>query len=98
MLLSELEIGNAAVVTEVGGEGALRRHFLDMGLIPGVVVTIVKYAPMGDPVEIMLRGYELTIRRKKEISYEEMKKLAEKAVQCSTSEEVLDLIHSTVSF
>ena len=62
MTLKQLEIGQTAVVTEVGGEGALRQHFLDMGLIPGVPVTVVKYAPMGDPMELMLHGYELTLR------------------------------------
>ena len=62
MTLRELEIGQSAVVTEIGGEGALRQHFLDMGLIPGTSVTVVKYAPMGDPMELMLHGYELTLR------------------------------------
>ena len=62
MKLSELEIGSSAVVSAVGGEGALRQHFLDMGLIPGTRVTAVKYAPMGDPMEVMLHGYELTLR------------------------------------
>ena len=62
MTLRELPIGKAAVVVSVGGEGALRQHFLDMGVIPGVEVTMVKYAPMGDPVELRLHGYELTLR------------------------------------
>lgn len=62
MLLSELSVGQTAVVTRVGGDGALRQHFLDMGLIPGVEVTLVKYAPMGDPMELRLHGYELTLR------------------------------------
>ena len=62
MTLKELEIGKSAVITSVGGEGALRQHFLDMGLIPGAEVKAVKYAPMGDPMELMLRGYELTLR------------------------------------
>ena len=62
MTLKELQIGQTAVVSDVGGEGALRQHFLDMGLIPGTEVTVVKYAPMGDPMELMLHGYELTIR------------------------------------
>ncbi len=62
MTLKELPIGESAVVTSVGGEGALRQHFLDMGLIPGAVVTMVKYAPLGDPVEIRIHGYELTLR------------------------------------
>ena len=62
MTLRELEIGQSAVVKTVGGEGALRQHFLDMGLIPGATVTVVKYAPMGDPVELLIHGYKLTIR------------------------------------
>ena len=62
MTLKDIEIGRSAVVTEVGGEGALRQHFLDMGVIPGTRVTVVKYAPMGDPIELMLHGYELTLR------------------------------------
>ena len=62
MTLKDLPIGSTAVITEVGGEGALRQHFLDMGMIPGTEVTVVKYAPMGDPIELMLRGYELTLR------------------------------------
>ena len=63
MRLNELEIGHSATVREVGGTGALRQHFLDMGLIPGVEVTLVKYAPMGDPLEVRLHGYELTLRK-----------------------------------
>ncbi len=62
MTLRELPIGKEATVTSVGGEGALRQHFLDMGVIPGVEVAMVKYAPMGDPVEIRVHGYELTLR------------------------------------
>jgi len=62
MNLKELEIGKAAVVTSVGGDGALRQHFLDMGIIPGVEVTVVKYAPRGDPMEVRIHGYELTLR------------------------------------
>ena len=63
MMLDKLEIGQSARITAVGGEGALRQHFLDMGLIPGAEVTLVKFAPMGDPIQIQVRGYELTIRR-----------------------------------
>ena len=62
MTLRELEIGKTGVVTAVGGEGALRQHFLDMGVIPGAEVTLVKYAPMGDPMELRVHGYELTLR------------------------------------
>ena len=59
--LDKLEIGKTATVVSVGGEGALRQHFLDMGLIPEVDVTLVKYAPMGDPVEVVIHGYKLTL-------------------------------------
>ena len=62
MTLKELQIGKSAVVNTVGGSGALRQHFLDMGLIPGVEVTLVKLAPMGDPMELRIHGYELTLR------------------------------------
>ena len=62
MTLKELEAGKTAIVTAVGGEGALRQHFLDMGVIPGAEVTVVKLAPMGDPIELQIHGYELTLR------------------------------------
>lgn len=62
MKLNELEIGKKAKIISVSGEGQLRHHILDMGLIPGTVVTLVKYAPMGDPMELLVRGYELTLR------------------------------------
>ena len=62
MTLKELAIGKSAVIVSVGGEGALRQHFLDMGVIPGAEVTAVKLAPMGDPMELRLHGYELTLR------------------------------------
>ena len=62
MTLKDLNIGETAEVGTVGGEGALRQHFLDMGLIPGEEVTLVKFAPMGDPMELSIHGYELTLR------------------------------------
>ena len=62
MTLKELAIGKTAVIRSVGGEGALRQHFLDMGLIPDAEVTLVKFAPMGDPLELRVHGYELTLR------------------------------------
>ena len=62
MTLKDLEIGKSGIITAVGGEGALRQHFLDMGVIPGAEVTLVKYAPMGDPIELRIHGYELTLR------------------------------------
>lgn len=62
MTLKELETGKFAIINSVGGEGALRQHFLDMGVIPGAEVSVVKLAPMGDPMELQIHGYELTIR------------------------------------
>ena len=62
MTLKELAVGRSGLITAVGGEGNLRCRLLDMGLIPNTKVTVVKIAPMGDPMEIRLRGYELTIR------------------------------------
>ena len=62
MTLKELKVGKSAVVTAVGGEGALRQHFLDMGLLPGVQVKLLKLAPMGDPMELLVRGYTLSLR------------------------------------
>ena len=62
MTLRELGVGESCIINEVGGEGALRQHFLDMGVIPGVEVTLVKLAPMGDPMELRIHGYELTLR------------------------------------
>ncbi|MBR1482594.1 MAG: ferrous iron transport protein B [Ruminococcus sp.] len=62
MKLKELKVGDSAVITAVGGEGSLRQHFLDMGVIPGTRVTMVKLAPMGDPMQLSLHGYELSLR------------------------------------
>ena len=62
MTLDTLSVGRSAVIRVVGGEGALRQHFLDMGMIPGAEVTVVKLAPMGDPMELQVHGYELTVR------------------------------------
>lgn len=62
MTLNEIPIGKSGIITSVGGEGALRLRLLDMGLIPKTKVTMQKIAPLGDPIEIMIRGYELTIR------------------------------------
>mgnify|MGYP002512427822 CR=1 FL=1 len=70
MTLDQLPIGQEAVITIVGGEGALRLRFLDMGLIPKTRVTVMKTAPMGDPIEIRLRGYELTIRKEEAMKIE----------------------------
>ena len=62
MTLRDLSIGQTATIIEVGGSGALRQHFLDMGVIPGEEISLVKFAPMGDPMELRVRGYELTLR------------------------------------
>lgn len=62
MTLKDLQPGQMAVIDSVGGEGELRQHFLDMGVIPGTEVTLIKYAPMGDPMELRIHGYELTLR------------------------------------
>lgn len=62
MKLSELKVGQSAVIRQVGGTGNLRQHFLDMGVIPGVECTLVKFAPMGDPMQLQIHGYELTLR------------------------------------
>ena len=63
MTMDDLKIGQSGTIDQVGGEGALRLRFLDMGLIPGTNVKLQKIAPMGDPIQIQVRGYELTIRR-----------------------------------
>ena len=62
MTLAELKIGQDAVLRTIGGQGELRHHLLDMGLTPGTEVTLRKIAPMGDPIQIRVRGYELTLR------------------------------------
>lgn len=89
MKLNEIEIGHSAVVKEVGGTGALRQHFLDMGLIPGVNVTLVKYAPMGDPLELRLHGYELTLRKADAGQIEVDEDISEKDKALGTREEDL---------
>ncbi len=63
MTLNDLKVGGDGVITAVNGGGELRLRLLDMGLIPGTAVKVIKIAPLGDPIEITLRGYELTIRR-----------------------------------
>ena len=84
MTLNELGIGESAIIVRVGGEGALRQHFLDMGVIPGEIVTLVQYAPMGDPMELRIHGYELTLRMAdaekieiKKVSMEERKRFGD---------------------
>jgi ferrous iron transport protein A len=63
MRLDELKVGQSATVTKVNGEGALRRRVMDLGVTKGVVVTVRKTAPLGDPMELILRGYSLTVRK-----------------------------------
>lgn len=65
MTLNDLKVGGEGVITAVNGGGELRLRLLDMGLIPGTAVKVIKIAPLGDPIEITLRGYELTIRRER---------------------------------
>ncbi len=74
MTLDRLKIGQSGIITQVGGSGALRRHLLDMGLTPKTRVMVRKVAPMGDPIELHLRGYELTLRLEdaREIEIEEI--------------------------
>lgn len=73
MTLDQLPVGRSATITSVGGQGALRRHLLDMGLTPKTRIMVRKVAPMGDPIELHLRGYELTLRLEdaREIAVEE---------------------------
>ena len=78
MTLDRLKIGQSGIILQVGGSGALRRHLLDMGLTPKTRVMVRKVAPMGDPIELHLRGYELTLRLEdaKELEIEEIKEAA----------------------
>ena len=88
MTLKELQIGKIGKIIKVGGDGSLRQHFLDMGVIPGAFVKVIKYAPMGDPMELLIHGYELTLRlddaskievleveKEEELTYEPLAKL-----------------------
>lgn len=88
MTLNELQIGKTATVTAVGGEGALRQHFLDMGIIPGAKVTLVKYAPMGDPIELRIHGYELTLRLEDAARIDIVEAIKEKEALCDKTNNV----------
>lgn len=88
--LSELKTGESAVIQNVGGQGELRQHFLDMGIIPGAEVTLVKFAPMGDPMELQVHGYELTLR----ISEAEKIQI-KKITQRSNKHERIQKIHTS---
>ena len=88
--LSELKTGESAVIQNVGGQGELRQHFLDMGIIPGAEVTLVKFAPMGDPMELQIHGYELTLR------LEEAEKIQiQKISERSNKHERIQKIHTS---
>lgn len=78
MTLDKLEIGKTAVISKVGGEGELRCRLLDMGVIPKTKIIVVKVAPMGDPLELRLRGYELTIRKEDAENIEVIEEVYEK--------------------
>lgn len=82
--LKELGIGKSAKITTVGGEGALRQHFLDMGVIPGAEITMVKYAPMGDPMQFQIHGYELTLR------VADAEKIKAEVIKEATTKKVVD--------
>ena len=89
MTLNELKVGQTARVEVVGGKGALRQHFLDMGVIPGVEITLVKFAPMGDPMELRIHGYELTLRiaDAEKISIVPVPKKDEEEIQAASDDE-----------
>ena len=90
MKLNELKPNETAVIKSVSGEGALRQHFLDMGVIPTVEITLVKYAPMGDPVEFRIHDYELTLRlddaKKIEVEKRTGTKKTQNPKKCNTIE------------
>ena len=92
MTLEELEIGKNAVIKEVGGSGALRQHFLDMGMIPGAEVTVVKLAPMGDPMELQVHGYELTLRLA-EAAQIKIEPIDKRSNSHKGSERIIDSVH-----
>ena len=92
MTLRELEIGKSAKVVAVGGTGALRQHFLDMGIIPGAIVTLVKYAPMGDPMELRIHGYELTLRLD-DAAQIEIEEISEKELKQQTASQKMKIEH-----
>lgn len=93
--LRQLKIGESAKVVSVGGEGALRQHFLDMGIIPGATVTLIKFAPMGDPMELMVHGYELALRLDdaEKITVSEIHEQAQKPLSNSDNERTISDEH-----
>ena len=98
MNLRELEIGKTAAIKSVGGSGALRQHFLDMGLIPGSDVSLIKFAPMGDPMELMVSGYELTIRLAdaEQIEIENVRDTADVLAGQKKHERIRDIPHPNI--
>ncbi len=98
MNLRELEIGKTASIKSVGGSGALRQHFLDMGLIPGGDVSLIKFAPMGDPMELMVSGYELTIRLAdaEKIEIENVRDTADVLAGQKKRERIKDIPHPNI--
>ena len=92
MTLKELAIGKSAVIRKVGASGALRQHFLDMGMIPGAEVTVVKFAPMGDPMELQVHGYELTLRLA-EAEQIEVEEISERTNSHSRGERLKPVAH-----
>ena len=92
MTLKELGIGQSARILTVGGEGALRQHFLDMGVIPKAEVTVIKFAPMGDPMELQIHGYELTLRLA-EAAQIEIEEIKERSQKHKRNESVKDSAH-----
>lgn len=90
MTLNELQIGQKAVIVNVQGDGALRQHFLDMGVIPGVEITLEKFAPMGDPLQLRIRGYELTMRKADAAQIEVVSETETKNRVCTKEEKNFD--------
>ncbi|MBQ7276551.1 MAG: ferrous iron transport protein B [Bacilli bacterium] len=93
MTLKELMIGEEAIITKVGGSGSLRQHFLDMGLIPGVTIKLVKFAPLGDPMQVLIHGYELTIRLDDAKEIEISKEFENKKEEDETIDSTLKVHH-----
>ena len=96
MTLKDIKAGNSAVIKNVGGEGALRQHFLDMGVLPGVRVKVVKFAPMGDPVELLIHGYRLTLRLS-EAEKIEVEETVEKTETTSGRKNALKMLQMVIS-
>lgn len=95
MTLDKLEVGKDAIIEIVGGDGALRKHFLDMGMTPGTEVTLIKKAPMGDPIELRLRGYELTLRLA-DAARIEIKDIHDTDIVTEEKEHIKDIPHPQV--